>query len=175
MKTTGLSAREKNILRLAILVVAAGLVFNFALSPLIGKVTGIGAEISRKEYILKKYAYFQEKSRALNLAGGAAAMDLTKSLSNDAAIDEMFSAVSEAARKYALRVQKIKPLPVGSAHSSKQAVLEVEVVGSFSAIFNFIDAVEESPLFVRVFTFHLAASGNDGGLLRCTIAFSRVF
>jgi Tfp pilus assembly protein PilO len=173
MKPLNLSPREKQIANITILVIAIGLVFNFFISPILAKVTGLNDEIARKEYMLKKYRHFQEKSRELNLSDNSYA-GLTKSITPDEAISEMFGVVSEAAKKYSLNVQKIKPLPAGSGRSSKQAVLEVDVAGNFSAIFKFVNAVEDSPLFMRVFTFHLMPSGGNDSNLHCTVAFSRV-
>lgn len=175
MKFTALSSREQKILYLTVLVVIVGVVFNFFIAPVVNGVSGIDSEIARKEYMLKKYRYFEEKSRALNLSDNLFSADLTKNLTLDEAVGGMFTVVSEAAKKYSLNVQKIKPLPVGQGRSSKQAVLEVEVVGNFSAVFNFIDTVEESPLFIRVSAFHLAVPSIDSGNLRCVVAFSRVF
>jgi len=173
MKPVSLSPRESQIAKATILIVAAGLVFNFFISPVLVKVTGVNDEIARKEYMLKKYHHFQEKSRELNLSDNNYA-GLTKSLTPDEAVAQMFGVVSEAAKKYSLNVQKIKPLPAGSGRASKQAVLEVEVAGNFSAVFKFINAVEDSPLFMRVFTFHLAPGGTNDSDLRCIVAFSRV-
>ena len=173
MKPLNLSPREKQIVNITILIIAAGVVFNFFISPIIAKVTGVNDEIARKEYLLKKYRHFQEKSRELNLKGSSY-VGLTKSPTTDEAVADMFGVVSEAAKKYSLNVQKVKPLPAGSGRLSKQAVLEVEVTGNFSAIFKFINAVEDSPLFMRVFTFYLMPSGGNDNGLHCTVAFSRV-
>ena len=173
MNKFNLAPREKNILHITIFIVVAAAIFNFIISPFFDKVTGINNEIAKKEYMFKKYQYFQAKSRQLNFSANSY-INLTKSLTEDEAAAEIFAVVSEAAKKFTLNIQKIRPLPAGNGRLSKQAVLEVDITGRFSSIFNFISAVEDSPLFMRVHTFHLLPSGNSDNSINCTVAFSRV-
>jgi Tfp pilus assembly protein PilO len=175
MKLRSLSKREKILLYLAILVVSGIFIFNLVIEPLTIKLARMNEDIRKKEYLLKKYRSLTGKGEDILSLYSRYKGSLAKGQRSQEIIDSLFEEVKKTAATVHLNLEKIKPLPIEKNRHFQQALLEVELKGTFSSIFTFIDQLENSSSFVRISSLRLVPQAKDSSVLNCTVTVSRIF
>ena len=170
-----LSKRERALLYLTIIVFIAIVLFNFVVSPALVKLTALNQDIEKKEYLLKKYTALTSRGEDIASVYDKYKDTFDNKEDSQQIIDSLFKEVKEQARLVKLDLQKIKPLPVEQNKGYNQALLEVELRGGFPAIFKFINQMEDSSSFIKIFSFRLVSQGKKDQGIRCNVTVSRIF
>ena len=74
-----------------------------------------------------------------------------------------------------LAIRNEKILQIGADDSLPKANLEVEVEGSFKAIFQFINKLEHSFALIRISSLTIRSQSQTSDQIRCRLSLSKIF
>lgn len=156
-----LSKRERYIAYVA--AVALILVFfnKIVLGPVIGKSNELNREIVIQEKKLEKSLGILVHDDAINTNYEKYTQNLKQTRSDEEEIAELLSEIEKIAKKTAVFLADIKPLPVSKIGFYKEYVVEAEVESEINHLVDFIYQLEKSPRLLRVGKFHLTPKKGE--------------
>lgn len=175
IKQKKFSGREKLIFSVTITALCLAMIFNFIIVPLLNRINGINEKIGQKEQVLRRYSHLIDQGENVRSLYKEYKGVPGEGNASEEIAAELFKKSEETARKFQLLIQGVKPLPGVTKKGYNQVLLELELIGSFRSIFEFINEMETSVSLVQVSSFWLSAQSNVPGQLRCRIIFSQMF
>ncbi len=175
MKFRKLSKREKTILYATLFLGFVALVFEFIIVPFEAELDRLNQSISKKSALLKRYSSMV--ARGEDIASLYESYKKTFQTGADAEVVtvNLFKDIRNAANKFGLSIEGIKPLSSDTGKEYSVVSLDVELVGDFTSIFKFIHHLEKIPSFTRVLSFRVSPMGRNVRKLRCRVVASRLF
>ncbi|MCK5287566.1 MAG: hypothetical protein KAJ79_00765 [Candidatus Omnitrophica bacterium] len=175
-KKRKLSKREQKILYFTFFLISLILVIKIIIIPVNQKMREINRDIDKKALLLNRYVSLISQGENMvslyeNYIGSLKIEDRTE----DEVIAKLYSEIEKTAKTFNLVIENIQSLPTKITNDSKEAFLEVEFDGEFGSIFQFINHLENLPLFIKVFSCKLFVQSGKNNRLRCKIIFSKLF
>ncbi|MFH1768779.1 MAG: type 4a pilus biogenesis protein PilO [Candidatus Omnitrophota bacterium] len=174
MKTKAISRRERRLVLIIFSLALASVIFNFLLQPLFRTLDRVNQDIERKEALARKHSRLLGKGENILLLYDKYKNAMEAKGDSDELIAGLFSEIEDVANKFSLVVEKIKPRAAESRKDYKQVSIEVELRGSVSAIFKFINHMEDGPSFVEVSALRISPQASFSNLI-CKVILSKLF
>ncbi|PIQ89266.1 MAG: hypothetical protein COV72_03960, partial [Candidatus Omnitrophica bacterium CG11_big_fil_rev_8_21_14_0_20_42_13] len=111
MKFRPISQKEKNILYITLAALAAAVVFNLVIVPLVAKLSDMRAEIADKKTRLDRYLNLISKGEGALSVYESYKADLEAQKSEEDVVNSLFEQAKSAAGEYGLNLERIKPYP----------------------------------------------------------------
>lgn len=170
------SKREQKIIYFTSLLILLILVIKNIIIPVSQKIREINRDIDKKTLLLNRYVSLISQGENMvslyeNYIGSLKIEDRTE----DEVIAKLYSEIEKTAKTFNLVIENIQSLPTKIKNDKKEAFLEVEFDGDFGSIFQFINQLENLPLFIKVFSCKLFIQSGKNNGLRCKITFSKLF
>lgn len=150
--------RERIIFYITIALIAFSLLFNFLLSPLLGKYATLNKEINTSRLKLEKYHSLlgQKKEIENKYAKLSLSSELIKDTTDPLVIS--LAALENLAKNADIKIIDIRP--EATQKSKGQNTIELRAEGSIENYTKFIYDIENSLLLLKIKRFQLAAKSN---------------
>lgn len=175
IKISSRPKREKVILCITIIIFIVSLIFNFLISPSIAKLNRLNQDINKKTSLLMRYSRLIGKGENIISLYESYKDNLRTQTNSERVVADLFKEIKDSAKQFNLNLERIRPRPTEEKKGYKEVSLEVELLGDFSSIFEFVNHFEDSSSFVRIFSLRLSPHSDKSSHLRCKITFSKIF
>jgi len=174
MRIRRLTKREKTFVRAVLGTLVIGLAINGGMF-LFAKISELNRDIERKTLLLKRHSRLIQRGESIqSLYFNYRGIIDSKNPLEEAGTD-LFKKVKSLTQSLNMTVERVMPLPVKERKDYKETALEVELGGDLKAIFQFINRVEDSLLFVKIVSLYICPQGGSGLPLRCKVTLSKLF
>lgn len=172
MKSKLLSKREKRLLKITGCVLVISL-FIYTGVNIFYKLRDINKEVKEKEFIL--YKYLSALGREETVLQEQHYKDILLERSSADIDDELTKEVGSLAGASNVKIERIKTLSMERGKGYGKFFLEVEVGGDFTSLFRFINQLEASPLFIKIYSCRFYPQGGTSLPLQCKITLLKIF
>lgn len=157
-----LSKRERHIAYITAIVLVFFFFSRVMLRPIINKLNDLNQEIAIQEKRLEKSLNILFQEDAINSNYKKYVENLKQTHSDEEEIAELLSEIEKIAKKTAVFLSDIKPLPVKKVTFYKEYVVELEAESEIASLIDFIYQLEKSPRLLKVEKFHLTPKKEKG-------------
>ena len=169
------SKREKIILYITISIIIVGSVAYFLMPSVFAMLEKIDREVEQKTFLLRRHFELTQQGEDTFCLYERYKDRLGQEGSSEEITAGLFEKIEKLAAQFNLHIERIRPQFVKEKKGYKQAVLEVELEGNFRSIFQFINSMETSFLFVQVSSFQLVPSSRFSGQVYCSLGVCEIF
>ena len=168
-----LSARERVLLHLAVLVLAIAVWYSLLLGPMIERWKEVRVEVTSKELLYQKYMRMAQRESTTR-DGYRGLVDRLRMKGSEEEEMALFLKEIEGLARDKMRITNIKPHSAQDLDFYKRFNVEIECEGGMGSLVRFIYEAEQSQSMFRVRRLRIQAKGGQPGLLEVSLLLSKL-